>query len=221
MARSDSTSEFANDSSQPVDVATALGNAAADSVTAEITGGGVKANSITINADSAITTDNLAGGVGVGVDAGVGVGIAYTEVNNTVVAAATQGTVNASALTVSALTHNGSGGSAADAQAFAGAGAVYGAVNGAVADAVLNNSVTATVGGTIAGGAGTGNLVISAADNMSASAEATGAAVSGLAPVAPPSAWPRKAAASPRRRKATPASPGTATSISPRPPRAA
>ncbi len=166
--------EITNTGSEPVSVKAALGGAADDAVTAEITGGNVKADSITVDADSTVSTQNIAAGVGLGGKAGVGAGIGVSTVKSTVVASVSQGTVSARTLDVRAGLKDGSH-RAAEVQGIAGGGGLYFGLGAAVAIAKTDNSVTAVLGGNVTG-TGVSNATVSAKDESGVKAMGVGVA---------------------------------------------
>jgi hypothetical protein len=149
-----------------------------DTVTAAISGGSTGAGSVTVDAQGNVSTANTATGVGVGGVGGVGAAVGYTLVNDKIAATVGGGTVTAGAVTVTAGMDDGTQGSAAKVQAFAGAGGLAAAIGAAVAHAEISNSVSAQLGGTVTGD-NTGVANVTATDTSSVNAKAVGATLAG------------------------------------------
>ena len=149
-----------------------------DGVFASIAGNApVTAANVNVNATANISTTNDATGIGAaGTGAGVGAAVAYTRINDAVVASVTQASVNTGTLTIAARVNDGSSSPAAKVEARAGAGAGAAAVGAAVGEALINNSVTAGLGGTVTL---TGAANVSADDTSNIRANAFGATAGG------------------------------------------
>src|SRR2546423_506247 len=133
-------------------IATPVSGGFPDAVTGSISGGTVKARSVSIAAEGTTSTSNLSVGVAAGGYAGVGGAVSYTRVHDTVIAAADLAAITAGTLTVSAKMMDGPSGRAADAKAIAAGGGLVG-IGAGVADVAVSNAVFASVSGTVNGGA--------------------------------------------------------------------
>src|SRR5882672_9303150 len=140
-----------------------------------MSGGTVKASSVSITAQGTTSTSNLTVGVAAGGAAGVGGAVSYTRVHDKIVATAHLAAITTGSLTVSARMMDGPSGRAADAKAIAAGGGVVG-LGAGVADIGLSNVVSASVSGTINGNA-SGDASITAADQSSAHAQTVGVAL--------------------------------------------
>ncbi len=156
------------------DLTAAIGSATRDAVTAKVEGATITAGSTTVTASGAVSTSNTVGAGAAGT-VGAGGAVGYTRVYDHITAAATGSTINAPAISVSALMGDNADPSV-HVKAYAGAAGLVG-LGAAVADGLVNNTVTATLAGTFTGGPGTDNTVlVSAQDLSSVSTEGIGAA---------------------------------------------
>ncbi|HEY1943653.1 MAG TPA: leukotoxin LktA family filamentous adhesin, partial [Roseiarcus sp.] len=138
-----------------VDLVAAVG-AAIDGNSASIIGGSVTAASVTINATGALATDNIVGSLGVGLGAaGVGASVGYSEVDQTINATATGGTIITNSLSIAANAGDDGSGEAVDSVVFAGAGGLFVGVAGALAFSNDSDDVTAELSSTVDAGTGT------------------------------------------------------------------
>src|SRR5882672_4644089 len=140
-----------------------------------MSGGTVKASSVSITAQGTTSTSNLTVGVAAGGAAGVGGAVSYTRVHDKIVATAHLAAISTGSLTVSATMMDGPSGHAADAEAIAAGGGIVG-LGAGVADIGLSNNVSASVSGTINGNA-SGDVSITAEDQSSSHAQTVGVAV--------------------------------------------
>ncbi len=152
-----------------------------DGITASLSGGTTTAAAVAVNAGGRASTVNMATGVGAGVGYGVGAAVAFTEIGTVVAATITQGTVNATTVSVAATMADGSG-PAATVKSYAGAGAISMALGASLADAHIDNSVTAALGGTI-NLTSSGTATATATDTSSVRSDAFGATEAGFAAV--------------------------------------
>ncbi|HEY6258284.1 MAG TPA: hypothetical protein VIY51_21075, partial [Xanthobacteraceae bacterium] len=151
-----------------------------DAVTAQVAGGTITAGSVSTTAGAQVHTNNYLVGVGAAALGGGGAAIGFTRVYDTVIASVNPALLTTSNVTVSA-TMADQGGSAAQVQAFAGAGGLAGAAGAAVADTAVNNTVVAALGGTVVTpGTGTApNVTVTADDGSTARGDAFGATAGG------------------------------------------
>ncbi|MEO1205464.1 MAG: leukotoxin LktA family filamentous adhesin [Pseudomonadota bacterium] len=175
-----SADTFAKSTDPSVTVAQRLGNAANDATTAEITGGQVVAGSVSVTANGEIRTDNSSYGFGVGGGGGAGAAIAYTGLENAVIASVSQGQITARTLNVKAGFKDRAANSdnrANKVSAAAGGGSLGAALGAAVAIANTNNVVAANASGDLNGSGvfvSGGKLTIEAEDTSTTESQALG-----------------------------------------------
>jgi len=160
-------------------VADAINDASGDAVTASVAGGSIHAGTVNVNAQGTVSTSSVLGAVGIGGTVGAGGAVGYTRVYDTVTASATQTSITASTLNVTANMADGSAGSAVSVDAYAGGAGLVG-LGAAVADTQISNNVTAVAGGSFIGDS-THGATVSATDSTSISAKGIGAAVGAAA----------------------------------------
>ena len=148
-----------------------------DGVTADISGGSVTANTVTVRAAGTVSLSSSVYGVGIGLGgAGVGAAVGYTTLQDNISATITQATISASTVTLTATMADGNSGHASDVEAYAGAGSLGTALGAAVAYGDVNNNVTASLGGTVTGAS---SVSVTADDGSSVNSGAFGAVVGG------------------------------------------
>ena len=154
-------------------------SSASEGVYAGIGGGIVSVRDISVDAISSVSVTNMATGVGAsGFGNGVGAAVAFTESNATV-QAYLAGNITARMIGLNALARDGSGGSAANTDAFAGAGGLAAGIGAAAAVSKANNNVSFSIAGTINGRGGSSTLIATAMDATTIDSRSVGATFGG------------------------------------------
>ena len=152
------------------DVVAATGSGV-DGISAQIIGGSVTANKVDISATSNVATRNIVGALAVGLGGGgFGAAVGYTDVDQTITAKATGGSLTTPTLSIAASAGDESGSHAAESWGIAGAGGLYVGIGAAVGDSNVDNTIVAELGSTTDGGstgAASGTIAVSATDASS------------------------------------------------------
>ncbi len=162
---------------------------AVDGISAMISHGSVTASSVSITATGEAEILNVVGALGVGVlTGGFGAAVGYTDLDQTINASASSGTIVTSNLSIDASAGDDGSGHAARTMSVAGAGGLFVGVGASVADSDVNNTVTASLTSTVNGGAATFNgqrgtvaatiVAVAASDTSTSLSDAYGAAIS-------------------------------------------
>lgn len=148
-----------------------------DGVYASVHGGTVDAASLTVDAESAVRTENRVGALGASLGVGVGGSFAYTGLYGTTQAEIAGAQVSSGSVDVGARAGNGSG-AAALAETYVGGVGLVG-LGAGVSIARVDQVVGAKAGGTFTGNGG--HLNITAEDDSEVQAHAYGGSAGGAA----------------------------------------
>ncbi|HEU5430877.1 MAG TPA: hypothetical protein VFU81_04390, partial [Thermomicrobiales bacterium] len=122
-------------------------------------------------ATSNVATRNIVGALAVGLGGGgFGAAVGYTDVDQTITAKATGGSLTTPTLSIAASAGDESGSHAAESWGIAGAGGLYVGIGAAVGESNVDNTIVAELGSTTDGGstgAASGTIAVSATDASS------------------------------------------------------